>query len=202
MDRLITQALRRRQGGSGSLRGAVADPTVQELGIDRLRKYVDSEAGSATPPLRRHSTAADPLGGTAMDRLITQALHRRQGGGLELQDAVADPMCRELGIDTSTLRMRVDPEAGTIARSLQADAFTYGNDIYFAPGSYQPASRAGQRILAHELGRVAAQRSGTEAIQRANVHRAKRRSGRNGGRPERGPGTQRASPQQRWPYNK
>lgn len=71
-------------------------------------------------------------------------------------------MGQELGIDTSLLRAHTDPVAGSIARSIQADAFTYGNDLYFAPGSYQPSSRAGQRMLAHELSHVAAQRSGAD----------------------------------------
>lgn len=71
-------------------------------------------------------------------------------------------MGRELGIDTSALRVHTDPEAGSIARSMQAEAFTHGNDIYFAPGRYQPTSDAGQHMLAHELSHVAAQRSGAD----------------------------------------
>ncbi len=71
-------------------------------------------------------------------------------------------MGQELGLDTSALRVHTDPEAGSIARSVRAEAFTYGNDIYFAPGGYQPSSGAGQRVLAHELSHVAAQRSGAD----------------------------------------
>ncbi len=97
-----------------------------------------------------------------MDHSIAQALRRRRGGGQRLPDSVADPMGQELRIDTSALRVHADPDAGLIARSVQSDAFTYGNDIYFAPGSYQPASGAGQRVLAHELSHVAAQRSGAD----------------------------------------
>lgn len=116
----------------------------------------------ALPPLRRHRADADPLGGTAVDGSIAEALRRRQGSGGRLPDSVADPMGQQLGIDTSALRVHADPEAGSIARSVQADAFTYGNDIYFAPGRYQPSSGAGQHVLAHELSHVAAQRAGSD----------------------------------------
>lgn len=116
----------------------------------------------ALPPLLRHPVAADALGGTTVDGSITEALRRRKGSGRRLPEYVANPMGQHLGIDTSALRAHVDPEAGSIARSVQAEAFTYGNDIYFAPGSYQPSSGPGQRVLAHELSHVAAQRSGAD----------------------------------------
>jgi hypothetical protein len=88
--------------------------------------------------------AADPLGGTVVDASTVEVLSRRRGAGHPLPDSVADPMGEELGVDTSTLRVHADPQAGTIARSMQADAFTFGNDIYFAPGRYQPTSGAGR----------------------------------------------------------
>jgi hypothetical protein len=130
--------------------------------LSQLELHPVSGLLGCPPALRRHAPVADPLGGTAAGESIVQALRRRQGGGLRLTGTVAEPLGRELGIDVSTLRVHADPEAGSIARSVQAEAFTYGNDIYFAPGSYQPSSGAGQRVLAHELSHVAAQRSGTD----------------------------------------
>ncbi len=56
-----------------------------------------------------------------------------------------------------------------MARSVQATAFTHGNDIYFAPGAYQPSSDTGRRTIAHELSHVAAQRAGTDAAPRGRL---------------------------------
>ncbi|MDG2122042.1 MAG: DUF4157 domain-containing protein, partial [Actinomycetota bacterium] len=42
-------------------------------------------------------------------------------------------------------------------RSLQADAFTVGSDVFFRGGLYQPGTGAGDRLLGHELAHVAIQ---------------------------------------------
>ncbi len=114
-------------------------------------------------PLRRHSSTTDPLGGTQVPGSMSRALRQREGNGARLPAAVADPMGQALGIDTSALRVHADPQAGSIADSVQAEAFTYGNDIYFAPGRYEPTSQTGRRVLAHELSHVAARRSGADS---------------------------------------
>ncbi|OPY57051.1 MAG: hypothetical protein A4E55_01867 [Pelotomaculum sp. PtaU1.Bin035] len=46
------------------------------------------------------------------------------------------------------------------ATDLGALAYTQGNNIYFAPGKYEPGSRAGQELLGHELAHVVQQREG------------------------------------------
>ena len=47
-----------------------------------------------------------------------------------------------------------------LSQSIQAQAFTYGSDIYFAPGRYDPGSSTGQELLAHELTHVVQQSTG------------------------------------------
>jgi hypothetical protein len=112
-------------------------------------------------PLRR-TTADDALGGTDVPGTVAQELRRRQGGGEALPDEFAGRMGEHFGMDLSAVRVHADQGAGTLARSIDAAAFTHGNDIYFAPGAYQPGSPGGQRILAHELSHVAAQRTGAD----------------------------------------
>ncbi len=48
-----------------------------------------------------------------------------------------------------------DASADTLSRSLHADAFTKGNDIYFRQDAYNMSSEQGQHLLAHELAHVA-----------------------------------------------
>ena len=43
-------------------------------------------------------------------------------------------------------------------RSVSARAFTVGNDIFFGPGEYRPATPAGRELLTHELVHVVQQR--------------------------------------------
>lgn len=49
---------------------------------------------------------------------------------------------------------------GPAARAMGALAFTLGEDLHFAPGWYDPASRAGLELLGHELTHVVQQRAG------------------------------------------
>src|SRR4051794_39741404 len=58
--------------------------------------------------------------------------------------------------DFSDVRVHVGPEAP----ALGAIAFTYGSQLYFAPGQYVPGSAAGWRLIAHELTHVLQQRTG------------------------------------------
>lgn len=58
--------------------------------------------------------------------------------------------------DFSTVRVHEGPTA----HAMGALAFTLGEDLHFAPGWYDPASRAGVELLGHELTHVVQQRAG------------------------------------------
>jgi hypothetical protein len=56
-----------------------------------------------------------------------------------------------LGQDFAGVRLHTESTAASLATSLNARAFTIGGDIAFAAGQYDPWSRDGLRLLAHEL---------------------------------------------------
>lgn len=111
---------------------------------------------------RRGAAVEDPLGGQPVDDGVAHALSRRAGGGQPLPRPLAQAMGEQLGHDLSGVRVHNDTEASTLARSVQATAFTVGSDIYFGEGAYAPGSRAGQHLLAHELTHVVQQGSGAQ----------------------------------------
>jgi hypothetical protein len=59
--------------------------------------------------------------------------------------------------DFSGVRVHTDAEAARSARALSARAYTTGSDVVFNAGEYQPASRDGLRLIAHELAHVVQQ---------------------------------------------
>lgn len=63
------------------------------------------------------------------------------------------------GADFSSVRLHNDTHAQHTARSINARAFTLGNDVVFGAGEYAPGSRAGRALLAHELTHVVQQNS-------------------------------------------
>jgi hypothetical protein len=82
---------------------------------------------------------------------------RQKTGGSALPTPERLRFERALGMSFRGVRIHHDAEAGRLARSLQAHAFTYGRDIFFAPGKYQPHSPEGVKLLAHELTHVVQQ---------------------------------------------
>ncbi len=82
------------------------------------------------------------------------------GGGSPLDRDTRGFMESRLGADFSDVRVHTDGKATESARSVQAYAYTVGNDVVFQADKYSPDSDSGQRMLAHELTHVVQQRSG------------------------------------------
>lgn len=89
---------------------------------------------------------------------VTAQIAARRGRGTPLAPQVREQMSAALGDSFDDVRVHTDPLAGALARSVQARAFTTGADIYFAEGTYSPASAPGRELLAHELTHVVQQR--------------------------------------------
>jgi hypothetical protein len=89
---------------------------------------------------------------------VTAQITAQRGNGSRLDPATEGRMSESLGDSFSDVRVHTDSLAHSLARSVQARAFTTGADIYFASGEYSPGSSAGQQLLAHELTHVVQQR--------------------------------------------
>ena len=81
-------------------------------------------------------------------------------GGQPLPDALRARLEAELGVSLAAVRLHTDAAAAAAAVALGARAFTMGDDIYFAPGAYEPHGEAGRALIAHEVAHVAQQRRG------------------------------------------
>jgi hypothetical protein len=92
-------------------------------------------------------------GGLAASNDIANKLHSRQGQGTPLADDVRNFMEPRFGVDFSDVKVHADNEAVNIARELNAQALTYGNDIYFGAGK----SPGNNELTAHELTHVVQQ---------------------------------------------
>jgi len=82
------------------------------------------------------------------------------GGGNALDDATRTDMEARLGHDFGDVRVHTDTRATESARSVNAHAYTVGNDIVFQRDRYAPGTDEGREMLAHELTHVVQQRSG------------------------------------------
>lgn len=85
------------------------------------------------------------------DTQFEQQLKQQQGQGnkLDLKDRV--PLEEAFGADFSSVNIHTDGKANTLNKQINARAFTHGADIYFKNGTFNPSSKEGKHLLAHEL---------------------------------------------------
>ena len=117
-------------------------------------------------PLQRDSSI--PVG--PVDPQFEQRLDRARGSGSTMAPVVQTQMESAMGADFGRVKIHTDAHADQLSRSIQAKAFTTGNDVFFKQGAYAPTSRSGQELLAHELTHVVQQSGGVQRqIQRKQL---------------------------------
>jgi hypothetical protein len=96
-------------------------------------------------------------GGMTATADLETFINQARGGGQPLGDNIREPMEQAFGADFGGVKVHTDSHSDGLNRSIQARAFTTGQDIFFRQGEYNPGSRGGQELLAHELTHVVQQ---------------------------------------------
>jgi hypothetical protein len=160
--------------------GSVNDPHEQEA--DRMAKRVvstptptqtndgssqgimqrqeENDLAQMKPQLVQRNSAA----GFATDDTFAANLDRQRGRGVPLPVALRADFEPQFGADFSGVRVHTNTQSHQLNQSIQAKAFTTGQDIFFRQGAYEPGGREGQELIAHELTHVVQQNGG--AMQR------------------------------------
>lgn len=103
---------------------------------------------------RKMSQRGSGSSGIAVSSQMESQLSRLQGGGQQMPSGLQSMMEKGFGRDLSQVRLHTDSDAATMSSSIQAKAFTLGNDIYFNQGQYSPETTEGQKLVAHEVTHV------------------------------------------------
>ena len=82
-----------------------------------------------------------------------------QSPGQPLDTTTHAFMSQRFSHDFGHVRIHADARAAESAREVNAQAYTVGSHVAFAPSEYAPGTRKGQRLLAHELAHVVQQRT-------------------------------------------
>jgi hypothetical protein len=164
--------------------GPANDRYEQEA--DRMADYVVKQAGPVAPAtvasasaqrkgedeeeLQAKLTAQPQVGleGGSVSTEIETAIQRARGGGQPLAGDIKPKMEQAFGFDFSGVRVHSDTQADRLNQSIQAKAFTTGQDIFFRQGAYDPGNSEGQRLIAHELTHVV-QQGGTNLKRAVNL---------------------------------
>ena len=120
--------------------------------LQRQEVPEDDEELQMKPIVQRRAEA-----GMAATPDVETFINQARGGGQSMADNIRQPMEQAFGADFSRVKVHTDGQSDQLNRSIQARAFTTGQDMFFRSGEYNPGSRGGQELIAHELTHVVQQ---------------------------------------------
>lgn len=139
----------------------VADKVVQQKSMEAAPPATPPTAPPAdsgadevkTKKVARKGIQRKPAGvdTTSAPKSVEQGLESRKGKGSPLSPDTQSQMEGAIGADFSGVRVHTDSEAVQMSQDLNAQAFTHGGDIYFNQGKFNPGTKEGDHLLAHEL---------------------------------------------------
>jgi hypothetical protein len=101
------------------------------------------------------------FGGGEASTDLESSIQRARSSGQSLDPNLQEKMGQAMGADFSSVKVHTDSQSDQLNKSIQAKAFTTGQDIFFRQGEYSPSSTGGQELLAHELTHVVQQNGNT-----------------------------------------
>ena len=101
-------------------------------------------------------------------RGFENSLNSSKGKGQQLDGGVQRSMENAIGADFSGVRVHTDSQAVQMNKDIGARAFTHGNDVYFNNNQYDPKSKSGKFLLAHELTHTVQQGAAVQKKQDVN----------------------------------
>jgi outer membrane protein OmpA-like peptidoglycan-associated protein len=120
---------------------------------EHCKEQIDVQRAAATSEVPENSGA-----------LVHEVINT---SGRSLDAGTRNLMERRFGHNFGGVRVHNDARAADSARSVNALAYTTGNHVVFGAGQYAPATRGGQKLIAHELTHVLQQQKSGGILQRA-----------------------------------
>ena len=125
------------------------DPEIEETGTGPdIFKF---EHEMAPPPMDPGGNGIPPFNPNQPDGNFESLLNSTKGRGNSLSTGLRGYMEPRIGADFSGVRIHTGEKAEQLNQQLGSQAFAHGDDVYFNKGKYDPGSREGKRLIAHEL---------------------------------------------------
>ncbi len=146
---------------SGGLQRKCAECEAEEHDTIRLQREDEEDEEILTKSESSAGTARSEAAATSAGDAVGS-------GGVPLSSAARSYFEPRFGHDFSDVRIHTHGRAQAASRTIGARAYTLGRDIAFAPGEFEPRTRQGRHLLAHELAHVVQQnRAPSPVIRRA-----------------------------------
>ena len=132
----------------------------EELQTKALNGMVQRQAEVEDVDEETLQTKAAPGHSPTVGATTHAKIQSLKGGGQPLPPNQRTFYESRMGHDFSGVRIHADSKAADTARSINAKAFTLGQDVVFGAGEYAPGAHNGRKLLAHELTHVVQQNGG------------------------------------------
>jgi hypothetical protein len=129
-----------------------------ELQLKPLNSQIQQVEIEKNPQMM--SVLQRPSNGIAAPVNLESAITQARGNGQPLINTTRRSMEQIFGVDFSNVRIHADTQSDYLNQTLQAQAFTTGQDIFFKQSVYKPESSLGRALIAHELTHVVQQHQG------------------------------------------
>lgn len=126
-------------------------PAFESPGVMDSAELIDTEESQIQEKENRSIVQARGDSVSGNTSTLESNLQQSRGGGESLPVDTQSKMESGIGADFSDVQVHTGADAVQMSSELNAQAFTSGRDIYFNEGKYNPGTREGDHLLAHEL---------------------------------------------------
>jgi hypothetical protein len=156
--------------GVGKLVDHLQLKSIFAAGSDIYEQEADRLAARMVDPSSDNlqlKSVSSPSPSVDHSALVNDKIQQFKSGGAALDQGTRSYFEGKMGVDLSQVRVHKDQSTARFAQSINARAFTLGNHIGFGSGQFNPQSRQGKELLAHELTHVVQQgKSKNKSIDR------------------------------------
>lgn len=143
----------------------MANPTQNETSFFKPADNIQRKCQHCEDEEKVHRKESSPSGGQQNGDLDNYVVSLGSSGQA-LPENSREFFEPRFGHDLSNVRIHTDSVAAKSAQSINALAYTTGNNIVFNSGQYAPESDSGKKLMAHELTHVLQQTSNGQQVQR------------------------------------
>ncbi|WP_074405558.1 eCIS core domain-containing protein [Aquimarina megaterium] len=128
------------------------DTQKQEEEVQEKEEEEVSEVQQKSKTLQRKE-----IGVPTVTNTIESRIQRASDNGKPMSKSVKGSMESGFGTDFSGVKVHTDSESSSLNKQMSSKAFTYKNNVFFGENQYQPETKEGKHLIAHELTHVVQQ---------------------------------------------
>ncbi|MCP4131389.1 MAG: DUF4157 domain-containing protein, partial [bacterium] len=132
---------------------------MSDIEVQSKTNAPEIQTQKASNPSAERSRSPEP-----QTAFIESGIRSMRGGGQPLTESAGRYYKSRFNRDFNNVRIHTGYRAHQLTEAINARAFTTGNDIFFAKGEYNPGSREGKKLIAHELTHVVQQKGSSKIL--------------------------------------